>query len=63
MDAVARPGTIVDVAADLAPPAPLMPAAALGMCSAEARFWLPGSVGWHLDDDVGEVDEAGVCDR
>ena len=42
---------------------PLMPAAALGMCSAEARFWLPGSVGWHLDDDVGEVYEAGVCDR
>ena len=32
---------------------PLMAAAALGMCSAEARFWLPGSLGWHFDDDTG----------
>lgn len=29
---------------------PLTGGDVLGMCSAEARFWLPGSIGWPVDD-------------
>ena len=29
---------------------PLIGGDVLGMCSAEARFWLPGSFGWPVDD-------------
>lgn len=72
MDALSRPGTATTLASDLAPPAPLTPAAAaiaLALLDFEVSFWLApslsaGDVGAYLRFHTGarEVDDSAEAD-